>query len=566
MKKKWLALLLSIVMLSCLFVPSAGAASVTDMKDVSAGAWYYPFVKEALEQEFFNGTSDTTFSPDKPMTRGMFVTVLANVTRIDKNEYLGTKFIDVPGGKYYSAPVDWATENGIVTGTGNGKFSPNAEITREQAATILYHYAKFMEGDLSYSDTALNDFTDAGSISSYAVIPMKWAVTQQILNGSNNKLTPKKSATRAQVAKIFCAADDVLHFPDPEVPEPGEDHVHPKQPAVNFEIRNGYACNYCYRDVTDFEDMYSCHGAYHTHTWWLTPAYYTCEECGKKVHTHRWKWNPAGFEVGTDTFMHPSYYECLTCGANVAEPEMEYTRVDHWTTPFDFTGTDYIINSQDFPKHEDIWALQYLSFPTRQSVLAVGETLTIPVTYTPLSTTTDKTLQWTSSNPSVATVKNGVVTGLKPGKTVITATSVNNVKSSLELEIVGESHAISDFKVLLDGKNVTDDTVKVNKNQRYDLQFVPTGTDDPEYFLGINDYGTGYYYYEEKEFRGLFNLSNFNSGETLVEDIPDWDGKIDVAFIYSKNENREETVTYTMRDKEGNSVTHSITFQISYTS
>jgi hypothetical protein len=566
MKKKCLALLLSIVMLACLFVPPVGAASVTDMKDVSADAWYYPFVKEALEQEFFNGTSDTTFSPDKPMTRGMFVTVLANVTDFDEMDYGETKFLDVPGGKYYSIPVDWATENGIVTGTGNGKFSPNAEITREQAATILYNYAKYMEGDLTYSETALNDFTDAGSISSYAVIPMKWAVTQQILNGSGNKLTPKKNATRAQVAKIFCAADDVLYFPEPEVPEPGEDHVHPKQPAVNFEIRNGYACNYCYRDVTDYTDMYSCHGGYHTHTWWLTPAYYTCEECGKKVHTHRWKWNPASFEVGTDTFIHPSYYECLTCGANVAEPEMEYTRVDHWTTPFDFTGTDYIINSQSFPKHEDIWALQYLSFPTQQSVLAVGETLTIPVTYTPLSTTTDKTLQWTSSNPSVATVKNGVVTGLKSGKTVITATSVNQVKSSLELEIVGESHAISDFKVLLDGKNVTDGTVKVNKNQRYDLQFVPTGTDDPEYFLGINDYGTGYYYYEEKEFRGLFNLSNFNSGETLVEDIPDWDGKIDVAFIYSKNENREETVTYTMRDKEGNSVTHSITFQISYTS
>ena len=114
----------------------------------------------------------------------------------------GSSFSDVRSGSYYEKAVAWAAANGIVTGTGSTAFSPDAKVTREQLAAILYRYAQYKELATN-ADAKLNSFTDAGSVSGYASEALDWAVSEGLINGASGKLMPKGDATRVQVAAIF---------------------------------------------------------------------------------------------------------------------------------------------------------------------------------------------------------------------------------------------------------------------------------------------------------------------------------------------------------------------------
>ncbi len=173
--------------------------------DVSASSWYADAVGFVVERALFNGTSENSFSPNMTMTRGMLVTVLHRLAGKPAAEANG-KFADV-GESYYTDAVDWAVANGIVTGVNDKQFAPNAQISREQMATILYRYASKMKLDVSESN-ALTAYGDAAAVSGYAEKAMQWANAAKIINGTNEmKLNPKGSATRAEVAAIlmrFC--------------------------------------------------------------------------------------------------------------------------------------------------------------------------------------------------------------------------------------------------------------------------------------------------------------------------------------------------------------------------
>ena len=158
MKKKFIALLLSGALLVSAAVWPASAASVEQFTDVDSGDWFYTHVDYVAENGLLNGTSQTTFGPEVSMTRGMFVTVLGNMTGIDTGLYPGTRFDDVPASEYYASRINWATENGIVSGLGGRKFGPENSVTREQAATMLYNYAKRTGNDTSYSASVYNSF------------------------------------------------------------------------------------------------------------------------------------------------------------------------------------------------------------------------------------------------------------------------------------------------------------------------------------------------------------------------------------------------------------------------
>ena len=164
--------------------------------DVLADAWYAEAVREAVAQGLFAGTSDTTFGPEISMTRGMLVTVLHRMA--GEPAATGTTFPDVAPNSYYAAAVAWASGKGIVSGYDNGGFGPDDAITREQLATILYHYA----GSPAASEQAL-DFTDADQVSGWADSSIRWAVDKKLLQGSGDALLPKATATRAQVAAIL---------------------------------------------------------------------------------------------------------------------------------------------------------------------------------------------------------------------------------------------------------------------------------------------------------------------------------------------------------------------------
>ena len=169
--------------------------------DVSTSDWFYDDVAFVYENGLFSGTDSRSFSPNASMTRAMLVTVLYRLE--GESTVTGrSSFTDVRSGAYYEKAVIWAAANGIVTGTDSTSFSPDAKVTREQLAAILYRYAQYRKLDTDAS-AKLNSFTDADSVSAYASEALGWAVSEGLINGASGKLMPKGDATRAQVAAIL---------------------------------------------------------------------------------------------------------------------------------------------------------------------------------------------------------------------------------------------------------------------------------------------------------------------------------------------------------------------------
>ena len=169
--------------------------------DVSTSDWFYDDVAFVYKNGLFSGTDSRSFSPNASMTRAMLVTVLY---RLEGEPTVTGRscFTDVRSGAYYEKSVIWAAANGIVTGTDSTSFSPDAKVTREQLAAILYRYAQYRKLDTDAS-AKLNSFTDADSVSAYASEALGWAVSEGLINGASGKLMPKGDATRAQVAAIL---------------------------------------------------------------------------------------------------------------------------------------------------------------------------------------------------------------------------------------------------------------------------------------------------------------------------------------------------------------------------
>lgn len=168
--------------------------------DVNSGAWYYDAVSFVYNKGIMNGVTSTTFEPNSTITRGMVVTML---WRMAGEPYVsGGSFSDVASGRYYSTAVAWAAKNGIVDGYSSTVFGVNDPVTREQFATILYRYAKYM--GYSTTGSSLTGYYDANSVSSWARDAMGWAVKNGIITGSgNSRLNPTGTASRAEVAQMF---------------------------------------------------------------------------------------------------------------------------------------------------------------------------------------------------------------------------------------------------------------------------------------------------------------------------------------------------------------------------
>ena len=185
-------------------IPLAGSGTVEIVDnskafdDVQPTAWEADAVAFASARELFSGTSETTFSPTQPMSRGMLATVLYRLEG-SPDQDAPASYGDVSSDAWYADGVAWATENGIANGYGDGQFGPNNNVTREQFAVMLWNYA----GRPSASGQTL-DFTDADQASGYALEALCWAVENGILNGyGNGKLIPGGMATRAQAAQML---------------------------------------------------------------------------------------------------------------------------------------------------------------------------------------------------------------------------------------------------------------------------------------------------------------------------------------------------------------------------
>lgn len=187
------------------YVKATETPSKTKFNDVSANDWFASAVDYVTGKGMMNGTADNTFSPKANTTRGMVVTVLYRLENQPSTS--AASFTDVASGAYYANAVAWANANGIVSGYGSGKFGPNDKVTREQLAAILYRYAQYKKHDVSGANS-LDGYTDAQSVSSYAVPALQWANAAGVVTGkSGSKLDPKGNATRAEVAAMlmrFC--------------------------------------------------------------------------------------------------------------------------------------------------------------------------------------------------------------------------------------------------------------------------------------------------------------------------------------------------------------------------
>ena len=175
----------------------AQPGSVSGFGDVPQTSWFADAVKYVSENKLMNGTSTTAFSPNENMSRAMLATVLYRMS--GETAEADSSFGDVSASAYYAAAVNWASSKGIVNGTGADAFSPDASITREQLAAMLYRYAA--EPSVSAD---LSAYTDAVSISPYAEKAVEWCMAKGILSGkSATRLAPQDTATRAECAAML---------------------------------------------------------------------------------------------------------------------------------------------------------------------------------------------------------------------------------------------------------------------------------------------------------------------------------------------------------------------------
>ena len=175
----------------------AQQGSVSGFGDVPQNSWFADAVKYVSENKLMNGKSTTAFAPNENMSRAMLATVLYRMS--SETAEADSSFRDVSSSAYYAAAVNWASSEGIVNGTGANAFSPNASITREQLAAMLYRYA----GEPSVS-ADLSAYTDTVDISPYASKAVEWCVAKGILSGkSATRLAPQDTATRAECAAML---------------------------------------------------------------------------------------------------------------------------------------------------------------------------------------------------------------------------------------------------------------------------------------------------------------------------------------------------------------------------
>lgn len=210
--KRVAAFFMTVALILAMSATAFAAVEDTGFADVDANAWHAEAVTYCRDNGFMQGTGTAVFSPEDTMTRAMLVTVLYRLSGspvVTGND----SFTDTTDGAWYSDAVLWASQNGVVSGYGNGLFGSNDPVTREQIATILWRY----DGSAEVNSSA--DFADEDNIASYAMDAVDWARANGIVSGiGGNTFSPKSSATRAQVATIL------MNYSRNEPTDPVSDH------------------------------------------------------------------------------------------------------------------------------------------------------------------------------------------------------------------------------------------------------------------------------------------------------------------------------------------------------
>lgn len=204
-KQRILSALLALCLVFSL-VPTALAAGADDFTDVSKDSWCYEYVDYVTSKGYFLGTTGTTFSPDRNMTRAMFVVVLARFDNVKVNNSQSA-FTDVEPGSWCAGAINWAAANKIVEGKGDGRFAPNEPITRAQMCAIMDRYLDYYTEKhnvtVAKKGTAAT-LKDQSQVPTYAAAAVRNCQIYGLIYGyEDGTFRPQANSTRAHVAAII---------------------------------------------------------------------------------------------------------------------------------------------------------------------------------------------------------------------------------------------------------------------------------------------------------------------------------------------------------------------------
>lgn len=242
-KQRILSALLALCIVFTL-VPTALAAKAGDFTDVSRSDWFYDYVDYVSSKGYFRGTTETTFSPQRNMTRAMFVVVLS---RFDgaKSDSSQSAFTDVAPGAWCTAAINWAAANKIVEGKGDGTFAPDAPITRAQMCAIINRYLNYYKkgNKVTLSQTgSVSAMSDQNTVPSYAVDAVKQCQRYGLINGyKDGTFRPNALSTRAHVAAVIYRMADLVKNAKAEKTSGGGGGSSPTEPEINPKDHIGNA-------------------------------------------------------------------------------------------------------------------------------------------------------------------------------------------------------------------------------------------------------------------------------------------------------------------------------------
>ena len=225
-KLKRLSLIMAMVMLFSCFGIFASAANVNDFTDVPANAWYRDYLAYATEHGMINGTTSTTFSPKGTMTRGMFIAILGRA--FSDGTETGNKFTDVSPDKYYYHYVYWGVNHGVTNGTTDTTFEPDKKITRQQMASMVGRAIQNMGLNLEKKNDSAYSYSDASGIADYAKDGIQTCWEYGLMLGdTNGTFRPQSNVTRAEGTAVLVRL--VQGIIEPDVPPADPDspmHTH----------------------------------------------------------------------------------------------------------------------------------------------------------------------------------------------------------------------------------------------------------------------------------------------------------------------------------------------------
>lgn len=428
MKKRLVSAMLAITTAFSM-TTSAFAATAKDFKDVPSNAWFTDAVDYAVSHNMFSGVSADQFSPSGTMTRAMFVTVLARMNGVNASTVTDNKkFSDVDFSTWYGSSVVWGNENGIISGTSDTTFGPNASITREQIAVILYRYLSKLDMTMPTATNAPASFKDAAKISPFAKEAVEAMRQWGFVAGNDlGNYNPQAKVTRAEAAAILMRVNYFIengtsYVKDADIDNgnntPSENPSDDNSSEVTSEIKSMKFASDTYtvkvgEDIALFLNM--------------TPAnvlrpYYKIESSDSNIVDVSPDGMAYGEKVGTATITASSDNGVTTtCTINVVDNAVPATSV---------------------------------SFDKSEVSLKVGQAQNIVATVAPANST-DGIYNISSSDDSIVEIRNGAVVGVKAGTATVTATTANGKTATCKVTVSNASAEASGIDISESSKSAS---------------------------------------------------------------------------------------------------------------